>query len=176
MGTTLTVGIDIESVTKILRQIGEKACQQAWRRTLKKSARWMIHQSAKAISQQVLIPQKVVKKRLYFFSKSTVSGKVWLGLNPIEAHLLGRPKQTRTGVSVGRHRFPGAWLMRYRAPNGPVFQRLSPKSAIYRKVTVEWSSIGQSAFTTTARQLRSRLLTLLSQEVNYEIHKALAKN
>lgn len=66
--------------------------------------------------------------------------------------------------------------MRYRAPNSPVFQRLTPKSAVYRKVTIEWWSMGQSAFTIAARQLRPRLLTLLSQGVNYEIHKVLAKN
>lgn len=158
-----------------LRPLGAQACQTAWRRTLKKSSRWIATQTAKAISQQTKIPQKLIKKRLYFFPKSASSGKVWLGLNPLPAHHLGQPKQTRTGVSVGRYHFAGAWLMRYRAPNGPVFRRLTPKSARYGTVTVAWSSAGEAAFTAVARQLRPRLLTVLAQEVNYAIHQALAK-
>ncbi|HDT2084610.1 TPA: hypothetical protein RCG82_000621 [Enterobacter roggenkampii] len=175
MSTTIKVDIDVGQVLALTQGFSANASQAAWRRTLRKTGRWVKAQTAKAVSHETRIPQKLLRQRLYFFLRSRDSGKVWLGLNAIEAHRLGKPRQTRSGISVGRHRFDRAWQMRRRAPDGPVYRRTTAARRPYEVVKVDWAGPGEAAFRQAAERAEERLLTVLRQEVNYEIHKALAK-
>ena len=40
---------------------------------------------------------------------------------------------------------------------------------------MDWAGPGEAAFRQAAERAQERLLTVLRQEVNYEIHRALAK-
>lgn len=82
----LKVEIDVGAVTAVLQGLSPSAMQAAWRRTLRKTAAWIKSQTAKEVSAATRIPQKTIRRRLYFFLRSADTGKVWLGLNPIEAH------------------------------------------------------------------------------------------
>lgn len=175
MSTTLKVDIDVGQVLALTQGLSANASQAAWRRTLRKTGQWVKSQTAKAVSHETRIPQKLLRQRLYFFLRSRDSGKVWLGLNAMEAHRLGKPRQTRSGISVGRHRFDQAWQMRKRAPDGPVYRRTTAARRPYEVVKVDWAGPGEAAFRQAAGRAEERLLTVLRQEVNYEIHKALAK-
>ena len=116
MSVTLKAELDIAAALAPLASLGKDAMRNAWRRALKKSANWVKGQTAKHVSAEMHIAQKLVRQRLYFFLRSADKGKVWLGLNAVEAHRLGNPRQTRRGVSVGRHRFDKAWI--YRSARG----------------------------------------------------------
>ena len=105
--------------------------------------------------------------------KSYDTGKVWLGLNAVEADRLGTPRQTRTGITAGRHQFKSAWTMRKRAPNGSVYRRTGKARLPYERVKLDWAESGESAFRSVAELAEQRLLTILKQEVNYEIQKAI---
>lgn len=175
--------------------------QNAWRRTLRKTANWVKSQTAKAVSKETRVPQKVIKKRLFFSMKpGGNSCRVWLGLNPLEADFLGRPRQTRTGVTVGSHRFKSAWIYRSRYSDGgvqrsikirrrdgasyyvvrdsedkktgQVFERVGRARKPYRRVKYDWSGPGGAAFREAASRVEERVQTILRQEINYEIQKA----
>ncbi|NHR08072.1 phage tail protein [Chromobacterium haemolyticum] len=127
--------IDIQPLQALYQGLSDAAFQNAWRRALRKTGNWVRVHVAKRLSTATRIPQKVIKQRVYFFLRSQMHGKVWLGLNPIEAGRLGSARQTRAGVTVGRHRFPGAWVMRYRDPGG-VYRRTGRWMTVKRKVVV----------------------------------------
>ena len=100
---------------------------------------------------------------------------MWLGLNAIEANRLGKTRQTRKGVTAGRFRFDGAWLMKKIAPDGPVYRRTGEGRLPYEQVKYDWSDHGESAFRDAAARAEERLLVVLRQEVNYEIQKAIGR-
>lgn len=175
MAETLKVEIDINQVLALTHGLSQAAMTNAWRRTLRKTANWVKSQTAKAVSKETRIPQKLLRQRLYFFLRSRNTGKVWLGLNAIEAHRLGNPKQTRRGVTVGRHRFEGAWMMSKAAPDGPVYRRKGKDRMPYEMVKKDWSGQGEAAFRSAAMKAEERLMVVLRQEVNYEIHKAVGR-
>ena len=175
MTETLKVEIDVNQAFALLRGLPPSALQNAWRRTLRKTSNWIKSQTAKAVSKETKIPQKLLRRRLYFFLRSRDTGKVWLGLNAIEAHRLGNPRQTRRGVTVGRHRFEGAWMMKKAAPVGPVYRRKGKGRMPYEMVKQDWSGQGEAAFRDAAMRAEERLMVVLRQEVNYEIHKAVGR-
>lgn len=172
MTDTLKVDIDVSQVLALVRHLPPSVMQNAWRRTLRKTVKWVQTQTAKIVSKATNIPQKLLRQRLYFFLRSRDSGKVWLGLNAIEAERLGKVRQTRRGVTAGRFRFEGAWLMKKVAPDGPVYRRKGRGRMPYERVKFDWSGHGDAAFREAAAKVEARLLVILRQEVNYEIQKA----
>lgn len=168
----LTVEVDINQALSVLGALPPSAMQAAWRRTLRKVAAWIKTQTAREVSAATKIPQKVIKGRLYFFLRSMDAGKVWLGLNPIEAHRLGTVSKTRKGMRAGRTTFEGAWRQTKAKPNGPIYRRTGTGRTPYEVVTVDWSKHGDPAFRRAARAVEARLMVVLRQEVNYELEKA----
>lgn len=173
MVASLRVTIDIDKALQPLCALNQGAARNAWRRSLKKSSRWIISQTAKAVSKETKIPQKILKKRSLFFYKTDNTAKIWLGANPISVHHLGTPRKTRTGITVGKHQFRSAWRMTKRAPTGPVFKRTTNKSHPYKKLFFEWSEFAKTAFNKTTEQIKPKLLDTLRQEMRYEIFKLL---
>ncbi|MGQ7939084.1 phage tail protein [Paraburkholderia sp. D1E] len=169
----LKVEIDVGQVTAALQGLSPSAMQAAWRRTLRKTAGWIKSQTGKEVSKGTQIPQKAIRKRLYFFMRSADTGKVWLGLNPIEAHRLGSVRETKKGMRAGRFMFDGAWRQTKTKPDGPIYQRVGKARTPFEVVSVDWSKTGDPAFRRAVRMCEERLMTILKQEVNYEIQKAL---
>ncbi|QDQ29391.1 phage tail protein [Chitinimonas arctica] len=171
----INVELDTRKVADLFRALPPSAMQAAWRRTLRKVSTWVKGQVAKTVAKSTNVPQKVLRQRLYFFLRSRDVGKVWLGLNPLQANRLGTPRQTRRGITAGKHRFAGAWTMAQRAPTGPVFQRTGKARYPIAEVKLEWDDPGEAAFRQIAAQVEARLLVVLRQEVNYELQKAIGR-
>ncbi|WP_176307946.1 phage tail protein [Burkholderia ambifaria] len=171
----LKIEIDIKEATTVLQGLSPTAMQAAWRRTLRKTAGWIKSQTAKEVGAATKIPQKAIRRRLYFFLRSADTGKVWLGLNPIEAHRLGNATRTRKGMRVGRQSFEGAWRQTNRKPDGPIYERVGKERMPYRMVTVAWQQSGDPAFRRAAKACEARLMVILRQEVNYELQKVMRR-
>ena len=171
----LKVEIDVKGALDALAGLPPAAMQAAWRRTLRKTAGWITRQTAKEVAGVTGIPQKVLRQRMFFFLRSADTGKVWLGLNPIEAHRLGSVRATRKGVRAGRTLFEGAWRKTKAQPDGPIYRRIGKARTPFELVTVDWSQSGDPAFRRAARACEARLLVVLRQEVNYEIQKAIGR-
>lgn len=175
MSSTLKIELDVKQVLDLMHGLPPAAMQNAWRRTLRKTSVWVKGQTAKAVSKETRIPQKLLRQRLYFFLRNRDTGKVWLGLNAVEAHRLGKPRQTRKGVTVGRHRFDGAWVMKNTAPDGPIYRRTGKDRLPYEMVKFDWSASGEAGFKEAAARAEERLMVILRQEVNYELQKAIGR-
>lgn len=170
MTETINVDVDASLAIALLRNLNKTAMQAAWRRTLRKTSNWVIGQAAKAASASTKIPQKVLKSRLRFYLRDQDSGKVWLGLNALAADRIGKARQTKTGVTVLRHRFPRAWIMK---PAGKaVFIRTGKSRLPIERVMVDWAGSGEAALRSVIPAIQQRLIEVLTQEVNYEILKA----
>ena len=173
MTEKIKIEIDARQIHALAANLTEKSAQDAWRRTLRKLGVWFKGQAAKAVSKEARIAQKVVRQRIYFFPRSWSEGKVWLGMNPFKPNRLGTMHTTSKGITAGRHRFPGAWVMKNIAPKGPIFERTSKERKPYREIKYEWEEAGNRAFREAAKRAEARLLEILRQEINYEIHKAI---
>lgn len=198
MPAILKAEIDIRPVLQLASGLSEFAISNAWRRALRKTGDWVKTHVARTLSSDLKVPQRVLKQRLYFFLRSNkmMEGKVWLGLNEIEARRLGSPRQTRTGVTVGRHRFDHAWIYqtwRNTPKNGGVFRRTGKFMTIrrhhytngpkgrewwteerreaYEEVRFEWDEAGERAFREIAARAQARLFEILEQELRWEISK-----
>ncbi|MDN7910124.1 phage tail protein [Burkholderia cepacia] len=168
----LKVEIDVRGAFEALAGLPPAAMQAAWRRTLRKTGAWIRSQTAKEVSSATGIQQKLLRQRMYFFMRSLDTGKVWLGLNPLEAHRLGAVRRTKKGMRAGKSLFEGAWRKTKAQPDGAIYRRSGKARTPFEVVTVEWSQTGDPAFRRAARVCEARLMTVLRQEVNYEIQKA----
>lgn len=189
MSVVLKVEMDVKQAMSAINGLPPSAMQAAWRRTLRKVSTWVKSQVARSVAKETRIPRKVLVQRIYFFLRSRDSGKVWLGLNAIEAHRLGSVRDlggggagfagpggvvvTDSRKTGPRRYYQNAWTMHKRNPNGPIYSRIGKARAPYGIVKVDWGGAGEKAFREAAAMVEERLLIVLRQEVNYEIHKAL---
>lgn len=76
-----------------------KAAMNAQRRAINKTLGWLRTHIARAVGQKERIAVRAVRQRLiaYPVRGSGTQGKLWFGINPIEASRIGRPRQERRG-------------------------------------------------------------------------------
>ncbi|MFJ3259848.1 hypothetical protein ACIPK7_06300 [Pseudomonas sp. NPDC086581] len=186
-----------------------KAAAVAQRRAINKTIGWLRTHIARTVSKEQRIAQRAVRQRLrsYLAKGSAVSGKLWFGLNPIEASRIGRPRETKNGVSVAGRRYVGAFYKRVHGGNPDIWIRTASKhfraadypdsdltSPLHRggqrrgsmdadqygrfpvaKAKVNLDTV-RPAFDQWTRRAHQRLLEILRQELNYELHKYLRKS
>ena len=106
-----------------------KAAAAAQRRAINKTLRWLATHIARAVGQQERIAVAAVRQRLraYPVSGGANSGKLWFGLNAMEASRIGRPRQSRSGVSVAGRRFQGAFFKKVYGNSADVWIRTASK-------------------------------------------------
>lgn len=177
-----------------------KAAANAQRRAINKTLGWLRTQIARAVSRQEGIAVRAVRQRLKAYSvrNGSTQGKLWFGLNPLEASRTGRARQTASGVSVGKRRYAGAFYKKvygnqadiwirtgskhFKAsdyPNSEVSAAGGPGSGWIAehdsrfplaKAKVSFDSV-RPLFESWARKTDSRLLQVLKQELNFELQK-----
>ena len=179
-----------------------KAAAAAQRRAINKTLRWLATQIARAVGRQERIAVAAVRQRLraYPVSGGANSGKLWFGLNAMEASRIGRPRQSRSGVSVAGRRFQGAFFKKVYGNSADVWIRTAskhfdasdyPDSEVSRaggassgwiaehgsrfplakaKVSLEQA---RPHFESWIRKADEQLLHVLQQELNFELQKHL---
>ena len=176
-----------------------KAAAAAQRRAINKTLRWLRTHIARAVGRQQRIAIGAVRQRLraYPVSSGTMRGKLWFGLNAIEASRAGRPRQGTGGVSVAGRRFQGAFFKKVYGSKADIWIRTSSKhfstddypdteQGRRRSGFVEENdnrfplakakiSLEQARphFEAWVRRADERLLEVLKQELNFELQKYL---
>ncbi|HBO2969484.1 TPA: hypothetical protein NH770_005142 [Pseudomonas aeruginosa] len=91
-----------------------KAAMNAQRRAINKTLGWLRTHIARAVGQKERIAVRAVRQRLiaYPVRGSGTQGKLWFGINPIEASRIGRPRQGKAGVTVAGRTYRGAFYAR----------------------------------------------------------------
>lgn len=179
-----------------------KAAAAAQRRAINKTLRWLATQIARAVGRQERIAVAAVRQRLraYPVSGGANSGKLWFGLNAMEASRIGRPRQSRSGVSVAGRRFQGAFFKKVYGNSADVWIRTASKhfdASDYPDSDVSGAggvssgwiaehgsrfplakakvSLEQARphFESWIRKADEQLLHVLQQELNFELQKHL---
>lgn len=109
-------------------QLVPKAMANAQRMAINKTLRWLRSQIAREVGRQERIAIAAVRQRLKAYPvSSNGQGRLWFGINPIEASRAGRPRQSRSGVSVAGRRYQGAFYKRVYGGNPDIWIRTASK-------------------------------------------------
>ena len=180
-----------------------KALAAAQRRAINKTLRWLRTQIARAVSRQERIAVTAVRQRLRAYpANSNGQGKLWFGINPIDASRAGRPRQTRAGVSVAGRRYQGAFFKKVYGGQPDIWIRTASKhfdASNYPESEVSggggrrsgWISENDSRFPLAKAKISlddvrphfeewtnrayQRLLVVMEQELNFELQKYLRR-
>lgn len=100
--------------------------EKALNSTLVKMASWLRTRSVRGLSKELAIQQKVIRRRLKSFRlKKGTDGSsitVWYGLDPVAMIYLGA-RQTKKGVTAGKHRRDSAFIAKGANGGRQVFKR-----------------------------------------------------
>ncbi|KPM60197.1 hypothetical protein HB4184_22065 [Pseudomonas putida] len=180
-----------------------KAVAAAQRRAVNKVLRWLRTHIARDVGRQERIAIAAVRQRLKAFPvSSNGQGRLWFGINPIEASRAGRPRQSRTGVSVAGRRYKGAFFKRVYGGNPDIWIRTASKhfdAKDYPDSEVSgrggrrtgWVAENDSRFPLAKAKIsleevrphfeawtnraHERLLVVMEQELNFELQKYLRR-
>jgi len=140
-------------------QLVPKAVAAAQRRAINKVLRWLRTHIARDVGRQERIAIAAVRQRLKAFPVSNNGqGRLWFGINPIEASRAGRPRQTRSGVSVAGRRYEGAFFKR-----------------VYGGSPDIWIRTASKHFDAWTNRAHERLQAVMEQEMNFELQKYLRR-
>lgn len=188
--------------SQVLRELGQlvpKAAAAAQRRAINKTLGRLRTHIARAVGKQERIANGAVRQRLraYPVSGGTMRGKLWFGVNAIEARRIGRPRQSRSGVSVAGRRYQGAFFKQVYGSSPDIWIRTSSKhfnATDYPDSTQGRRSSGFIAesdnrfplakakvsldqvrphFDSWVKRADEILLEILKQELNFELQKYL---
>lgn len=169
----LDLRVDAARLEGLLRNSGlaQDAINRGMRRAVAKTALWARAQAARAIRADEGIAYRAIRRRLRAYAQNPqrMSLKVWLGLWRMAVTALGRARQTRSGVSVGRRRYPGAFLATMKSGHEGIFQRRGKTRLPIEEVMADWGASGESAMRQAAQGAEARLLTLAEQELRFEL-------
>lgn len=188
--------------SQALREFGQlvpKAAAAAQRRAINKTLGWLRTHIARAVGKQERIAIGAVRQRLraYPVSGGAMRGKLWFGVNAIEASRVGKARQTRAGVSVAGRRYQGAFFKQVYGSSPDIWIRTSSKH--FNATDYPGSSLGRRSsgfiaendnrfplakakvsldqvrphFDNWVKQADERLLEILKQELNFELQKYL---
>ena len=181
------------AVTEATEQQIEKARVSALRKVRTPIRRAVLQ----AVAKERRIPQKSIESRVYAGAvpDGADSMQIWFGTWNVSLFEAGSPKQTKTGVSVGRLRYPGAFISRIYSAREQVWIRLHSKHyspELYPtkqrpgdrglteaglrgrfpvvRAAIEIDEIVQKVLQDSAELFRQRFMTIFSQELNYFVN------
>ncbi|GAA4649916.1 hypothetical protein GCM10023116_21980 [Kistimonas scapharcae] len=190
----LTIELDetLNRLTAEFKSSPEKV-SQAIRRTMTKLSRFSERQVLRELSRRVSVSQALLKNLGRVKVTLEPPGRhgnngyqvvIWVGLSAIPAHYLGNPRQTRSGVRVGRRFWQGAFLLQpvnsnhamvfKRAPHWQHRKQISQRSGkvmwmglpIEKQVLSIYEHAGD-LLSALESHLLERFTTLLQQELNF---------
>ncbi|HDS0929583.1 TPA: hypothetical protein QDZ23_004282 [Pseudomonas putida] len=193
---------DVKGFQDFIRLV-PKAVAAAQRRAVNKVLRWLRTHIARDVGRQERIAIAAVRQRLKAFPvSSNGQGRLWFGINPIEASRAGRPRQTRSGVSVAGRRYEGAFFKRVYGGSPDIWIRTASKhfdASDYPDSEVSggggrrsgWISENDSRFPLAKAKIslddtrahfeawtnraHERLQVVMEQEMNFELQKYLRR-
>ncbi len=124
----LSMNADPRALARAPRAISA-AYVRAGNRAVRETARWARTAGLRAISKADQIPigrlRKAKRGALKVVRRGGAdSATTWLGIAPVKAGYLGKARQTRGGVRVGKHHYPDAFVRTMPSGYVGVFERM----------------------------------------------------
>lgn len=106
-----------------------KQAEAARLRALRKTANWFGRQVVAEVARKERMPRTALRGRVHVskISSGDTEAEVFVGTMPVDVTRIGRPAQSGTGVRIGRHAYPGAFLGRIYSGKEKVWIRLGSK-------------------------------------------------
>jgi hypothetical protein len=159
------------NLDKTLEVLGatEAQVRTAAMRAINKTAIWARSQSARKISAQKQIQLKLIRQKLKVVkaNRGTLRAFVMANLYGIKASKLGIPKQSAIGASVGKHRFPGAFVAKMPKTNHVgVFKRKTNKRL---PIQEQYVQLEPEASKIIEKTVGNEALSVFAKYFNHEI-------
>lgn len=108
----------------------DKQLQQAIQRALRKTTQYVKTHMQRRLGEQLAINQNALQRRVITRVTRDKSGRasIWIGLNDLLAHRLGRVRQNRLGARVRNYQYRDAFVVR-RGNQAVAFRRASSDHA-----------------------------------------------
>lgn len=169
------VEINAEEFRLLSERLGatEEIANKALVSSINRVQRWVVTQSARAAAKAAAAPVASVRARarIRFADKGDISGSIWIGLNPVGAHRL-RPRQTKAGVSAGKHRLPGAFIATGKSGKPIVFKREGRARLPIEKQEIEIEAAARPAIENQVWPLaQKRLLDEFTRQLRFRMSK-----
>ena len=141
-------------------------------RALTKTAKWLRTHSAREIGRELSIIQRPIRVRFKVYPvRGDRATRLWIGLDPLAVHYLGTPRQTPTGVSVGRHDYRHAFVDPMKSRSPMVWRRKGRERLPIEKVTEDWQDIAQPVIQRWERRATARFAEIFEQEARYVLSR-----
>ncbi|NDY41254.1 hypothetical protein G3N55_00115 [Dissulfurirhabdus thermomarina] len=112
----IDVRIDIREIERASSMFAAtiREADLARTRALRRTAREIRTQVRREAARELRIPQRALSGRLYLsrVRPGDEAAALWIGTLPVPAVAVGRPRQTKKGVRVGRRSWRGAFVAR----------------------------------------------------------------
>ena len=165
-----SITIDVsETLNNYVSQITleSKQGQKAVKFALKDWSRWVRTQLVRIISREMNFPQAIIRGRSVFDVRlDNMSASVWLGLNPVRAHYVGKlkPAPEDRGSFVKDYYFEGGFVVDL---NGlKLFKRRGDARLKIDLQTISISAVGYAAIDQIEKRARLRLRKVLIKKIN----------
>lgn len=151
----------------------KKQLDTAVARALRGAGQWLRTHSVRELGKELGIVQRPLRQRFKMFSRvENGEVKVWVGLSPMSVHYLGNPRQTVSGVSVGRKSYDGAFVNPMRSRQVMVWRRKGRERLPIERVTEEIAELGEAVVHRWERRVEARFIELFEQEARYVLSSA----
>ena len=168
MTPELIFDLDSKDMQNLLRTFALSSTQieRAAARAINKTVKWVRTQALRQTAADLGISQKAVKDR-FLINLARVNKKkasLWIGLNEISAHKLGKARKTKNGLRIRDREFAGAFQPRKLKP---VFRRIGKARLPIEKVMVPIKSSETIIHYLYARA-KDQFMKIFERELNFE--------
>lgn len=172
-----TVGISFSySVEQLTADLGATLGQidKAKTRAISKLRRWLQTQLSREFAAVAGIRQKAIKSRFKHHihrEGKTLWANIWIGVNPIDAHLLGKPRQTRRmkGTRVHQHFFDKAFFVNVFGDEPKVWKRKDKRRFPVIKVQLPIAEEMEQLLEKYERPAELKLAEIFEHELKFEM-------
>ncbi|WED23073.1 phage tail protein [Vibrio sp. JC009] len=116
----------------------EKELPKIVQRAARLTNEWLAAITMTELGYELQIDNKSLRSRFRIYKNGRMS-KLWIGLNEIGVHRLGRPVQNRLGVRVGDRFYEGAFISPMESDELLVFRRTGKSRSSIELVTEDIS-------------------------------------
>jgi hypothetical protein len=147
----------------------------AGQRAIKKTMRWVKSRMARELAQSLAVSQKALAPRFYLSTDGVgldATTILWMGVNALPAEMLGHARQTKSGVTVGKRKYAGAFYRKVYGDKSRVWRRVGASRFPVKAEVVEISEQATEVFNRFQLRVPAEFQRLLKQELNYVVNHA----
>lgn len=173
----LNISIDHDDIEKLIHGVlSPAAMKRVQTRAINETTAWMRSRLLRELPGITGIPRKIMSRRARVGkakSGSTgVTGKVWLGLRPVDAMALKDGGAVNTGYESGGFFFEGGFKSTMRNGKEGIFSRTSDKRFPIRRQNVRIDSFANQVIGRIIPQAERQLMQKMTRLVSYELELA----